>query len=101
MHQKQRIELIIERMAVKRAMRVLEAAGVSGYTVLPAMAGYGNGTRWQRDTDISGSRDMVVIVAIMDEALVEKSMAQIQSLLGEHVGVVSVSQVAVLRPDRF
>jgi hypothetical protein len=37
-----RIELIIERMAHKRACRVLEAAGMTGYTVLPA-----NGRLWK------------------------------------------------------
>jgi len=48
MHIKKRLELIIEKPAMKRACRVLEEAGVKGYTVLPTMAGYGNGMRWQR-----------------------------------------------------
>lgn len=101
MHQRKRIELIVERMAYKRAARIFEAAGMTGYTVLPALAGYGNGNRWTRDTDISSSRDMVVMIAIGDEARVTETMEQISDLLGEHIGVVSVSTVDVLRPDRF
>ncbi|MEO1553718.1 MAG: DUF190 domain-containing protein [Pseudomonadota bacterium] len=96
-----RIELIIERMAHKRACRVLEAAGMTGYTVLPAMAGYGNSKRWSRDTDLSASGDMVVIISIGDETKVRATMEEISNLLGAHIGVVSVSEVEVLRPGRF
>ena len=101
MHTRHRIELIIERMAYKRACRILEASGMTGYTVLPAMAGFGNGNRWQRDTDISASRDMVVIVSIGDEERVRACMAEIARLLGAHIGVVTVTEVEVLRPERF
>jgi PII-like signaling protein len=96
-----RIELIIERMAHKRACRVLEAAGMTGYTVLPAMAGYGNSKRWSRDTDLSASGDMVVIISVGDEAKVRATMEQIGDLLGAHIGIVTMTEVEVLRPGRF
>ncbi|MEL6414057.1 MAG: DUF190 domain-containing protein [Pseudomonadota bacterium] len=96
-----RIELIIERMAHKRACRVLEAGGMTGYTVIPAMAGYGNSKRWSRDTDLSASGDMVVIISIGDEAKVRPVLAEIGDLLGAHIGVVTVTEVEVLRPGRF
>lgn len=101
MNQRKRIELIIERMAYKRAGRIFESVDVSGYTVVPALAGYGNGNKWQRDQDISGSRDMVMMVSICDAETAEKALEQISSLLGEHVGVVTISDVTVLRPERF
>jgi len=101
MHKKLRIELIIERMAHKRACRVLEKSDLTGYTVMPAMAGYGNSKRWSRDTDISASGDMVVIISIGEEERVRAVLDEISSILGAHIGVVSVSEVEVLRPDRF
>ncbi|MEL6104065.1 MAG: DUF190 domain-containing protein [Pseudomonadota bacterium] len=101
MFTRKRIELIIERMAYKRAGRILEEAGMTGYTVLPALAGFGNGNKWSRDTDISTSTDMVVMISIGDEARVTASLEKIAGLLGNHIGVVSVSTVEVLRPDRF
>lgn len=96
-----RIELIIERMAHKRACRVLEAAGMTGYTVFPAMAGYGGGNRWSRDTDLSASGDMVSIVSIGDEAKVRATMDEIANLLGSHIGIVTLTEVEVMRPGRF
>ena len=101
MFQKQRIELIIERMAQKRACRVMEAAGMTGYTVLPALAGFGGGNRWSRDTDLSTAGDMVVIISIGETARVERCLSQLSDLLGDHIGIVSVSDVRVLRDERF
>lgn len=101
MHDKQRIELIIERMAYKRACRVLEDSGMTGYTVIPALAGSGGRTKWRRDSDISASRDMVVVVSIGDPEKVEKAIEQIEKLIGRHIGVVSVSDVKVIRDKRF
>lgn len=100
-HNKQRLELMIEKMAYKRACRILEDAGVSGYTVVPALAGYGNGSRWQRDQDISGSRDMVVIISITDAETLDTIREKMASLLASHIGVVSISAVTVLRPEKF
>jgi PII-like signaling protein len=101
MHAMKRIELIIEKIPYKRACRVLEAVGMTGYTVLPAMAGFGGGNRWSRDTDISASGDMVAIISIGDAEKVDEALRQIADLLGDHIGVVTVSDVEVLRPDRF
>ena len=101
MHEKIRLELIIERMALKRACRILETAGVSGYTVLPAVSGYGRGSRWQRDRDLSASQDMVVIISISDEAPIRNVLLELHELLDQHIGILDISRVEVLRPDRF
>jgi PII-like signaling protein len=101
MHEKKRIELFIEKMAYKRACRILVANGLTGYTVLPALAGFGGETEWQRDTDISTSRDMVVVVSIGEEEKVKGALTEIKNLLGAHIGVVSVGSVSVIRDELF
>lgn len=101
MHVRYRCELIIERMAAPRACRILEEAGLTGYTVLPAISGLGRQVRWNRDTDISSSSDMVVVVSIGAQDQIEAALKEIESLLSSHIGVLSVGEVKVLRPDRF
>ena len=101
MYEKQRIELIIEKMAYKRACRILIEKELTGYTVLPALAGFGGDVQWQRDSDISASQDMVVIISIGDAEKVNAAIVDIEDLLGHHVGVVSVSPVQVIRENRF
>lgn len=101
MHPKKRLELIIERPAFKRASRILEEAGAMGYTSFSANAGYGGGMRWQRGTDISASRDMVMIVSIMDEEIVERAIKKLESLVGMHIGILSLTDVSVIRDANF
>lgn len=101
MHPRLRLELIIERMAAPRASKILESAGLTGYTILPALSGFGGETRWNRDTDMSASSDMVVVVSIGASEQVRTALSQLESLLGNHIGVLSVGEVQVLRPDRF
>jgi PII-like signaling protein len=88
-------------MAAPRACKLLEAAGQTGYTVLPALSGFGGQTRWSRDTDMSASSDMVVLISIGAEAQVRAALNELESLLGSHIGVLSVGEVQVLRPGRF
>ena len=101
MHDKRRLELIIENMALPRACNVLEEAGLTGYTVVPAVAGYGSSARWKGVDDLSDTREMAVVIAIGDDERVTRALREIHSLLEAHVGVLSVSTVQVLRSERF
>ncbi|HSN83291.1 MAG TPA: DUF190 domain-containing protein [Polyangiales bacterium] len=101
MHDKRRLELIVERMALTRAGNILEAAGLTGYTVLPAMAGFGNDSHWQSAGDLSETQEMVVVIAIGDDEKIERALEDLSRLLSRHVGVLSVGDVQVMRPGRF
>lgn len=101
MYEKRRLELIIEKMAARRACNLLEEAGLQGYTVVPTTSGYGGGSHWMGADDLSDARDMVVVIAIGDEERVDRAVAEIGPLLESHVGVVNVSVVQVIRSERF
>jgi PII-like signaling protein len=98
---KLRLELIIESPALRRAEELLKSAGVTGWTVVPAMSGFGGTTRWSRGTDISESTDMVVLICIADEETLTPALSKILTLLDRRIGVVNVSEVRVLRPGLF
>ena len=101
MFAKKRVELIIEKPAFKRACRILEDAGVKGYTAFSAFAGYGANMRWQRGTDLSASRDMIMIVSVMDDDLIAAVVHDFENLIGAHIGLLSVSDVSVIRDEKF
>ena len=101
MHIRRRLELIIERKALPRASKVLEQAGLKGYTAISAIAGFGQGDHWQRDTDLSSSRDMVVVISIGEADVIDAALEQLQHLLDQHIGLLSVSDVQIMRPQRF
>ncbi|MEO1251201.1 MAG: DUF190 domain-containing protein [Pseudomonadota bacterium] len=101
MHTKLRLELIIEHMALNRARTILEDAKLTGYTILPAIAGFGAGRRWRSGDDLSMAREKSVVVAIGDETKIETALRELHKLLESQIGVVSVSEVKVLRDERF
>jgi PII-like signaling protein len=101
MFAKKRLELIIEKPAFRRACRILEDAGVKGYTAFSAFAGYSGGMRWQRGTDLSTSQDMIMLVGVMDKDIVEKVIDDLENLIGSHIGLLNISDVTVLREEKF
>ncbi len=101
MFSKKRLELIIEKPAFKRACRILEEAGVKGYTAFSAFAGYGGGVRWQKGTDLSASQDMIMLIAVMDEEIIAKAIDDLENLIGSHIGLLNMSDVTVLRAEKF
>jgi PII-like signaling protein len=100
-NKKLRLEMIIESPALRRAEGLLSEAGVTGWTVVPAMSGFGGQTRWSRGTDISESTDMVVLICIADEDVLTPALSKILELLDRRIGIVNVSDVRVLRPGLF
>ena len=98
---KTRLELILERPALRRAEAILEEAGVTGWTVLPALSGYGGSTRWSRGTDISGASDMIVLISVGSRTRMEAALAPLHKLVDRHIGMLTLSDVRVLREGRF
>ena len=100
LHARKRLERVLDAPHLERYLRVLEAHGVRGYTVLPALGGMGaRGTgRPSRLTDAS---DRVVVLAVVSEELAKELLADLDVLFDELPGVAFLSDVGVLRPDRF
>ena len=101
MHEKRRLELIVERMALGRACNILEEAQLTGYTVVDAMAGFGGREHWRSEGDLSTATDMVVVISIGDGEKIDNALRNLYRLLDRHVGVLSVGDVQVMRPGRF
>lgn len=100
-HHKLRLEIILESLALRQAEDILARAGATGWTVLPAVSGFGGNTRWSRGTDLSGSSDMVVIVSIGDASVIDAARDRLFELVERYVGILNVSPVTVLRPGLF
>lgn len=101
MHPKKRLELIIEAPALNRLLDLLDKQGVSGYTVLPALAGRGRQGRWSRDGLVGVAGQMIVVVCVTSEHRVPALMEAVSKFLARQIGVVTVSDVEVIRTDHF
>ena len=74
---------------------------LSGYTVMPAVSGRGRNGSWSRKGEISDSQRMFVLIAVLDEAALENVLDEVYALVSAQIGIVTVSNVQVIRAERF
>jgi nitrogen regulatory protein PII len=98
---KKRIEIIVEAPALSLVLRSLDEAGVSGYTVLPALEGRGRSGHWTRDDSFNNASHMVSVVCIIDDSLADKAVTSVFAVVSTQIGILSVSDVSVMRKEHF
>ena len=101
MHPKKRIEILVEAPAFERVAERLSAANTMGYSVLPVITGRGRGGTWSSDGQVADAGKMVAIICIVDEARLDEVVSSIFAVLSRQIGIVSVSDVADIRGERF
>lgn len=101
MHPKKRLEIILEAPAINRLANALELADVTGYTVLPVLAGKGKTGAWTRDGLVGGAGAMVCVICIIDPSRVDLVMERVMSVLSRQIGLVTIGDVDVVRGERF
>ena len=100
-HSKKRIDIMIETPLLRRVTEMLDELEVGGYTVLPALAGRGKDGAWHRDGVIGRAGSLVTVISIIDEDRVQPVLEPLFALVNAQIGIVTVSDVEVIRPDRF
>lgn len=101
MFAKKRVEILIERALLKRLTEELVRTGVSGFSVVPLAAGRGQAGQWDSDGQIGDAAGMFALWCIVDPARLEGLLQAVFAIVSRQVGLVSVSDVEVVRPERF
>lgn len=99
---KVRLDILIEQLAVPRLEELLNAqSGVNGYTVLPVQGGSGLHGIWTREGQVGQSESMVNVWCILDRKHKEAVLDAVFEFVDRRAGIVVVSEVEVVRGDRF
>lgn len=101
MHSKKRIDIVVEQPVLDRVLRILDEQKVSGYTVIPASAGRGHEGTWNSGGLVGSAGTAVVIFCIVDAGAVDGVLAPLFALVSRQIGIVTVSDVQVIRPEHF
>ncbi len=101
MHPKKRIEIIVEAPALHRLTDRLDKAGVTGYTIIPALAGRGRGGSWSGEGLAGDAGRLVMVISIVDAARADAVVEGVYGVLARQVGILTVSDVQVIRADHF
>jgi PII-like signaling protein len=100
-HPKKRIDIMVEAPLMQRVLTLLDQQGVSGYTVLPVLAGRGKDGAWHRDGVVGRAGALVMIFCILDETRVSEVIEPLFKLVSRQIGIVTISDVEVIRPEHF
>ncbi|MEM6615689.1 MAG: DUF190 domain-containing protein [Pseudomonadota bacterium] len=100
-HAKKRLEIVLELPLLNRLVNLLDRLDVSGYTAVPALAGRGHDGVWRREGMVGDAGQMVVVFCILDADRVDGVLDEVFALLKRQIGIVSVSDVQVVRSEHF
>lgn len=100
-HQAKRVAIIIEQVMQSRLTDALEAAGVTGFTILPVLGGSGQSGAWSREGQVSRGTGMVQVVCVIRPERLDGMLDAAFGVVERHIGVVTVSDCEVLRAERF
>ena len=101
LHDAKRVAIIIEAPMQERLTDAMERAGVTGYSVLPVLAGSGQSGKWSADDRIGKAGGLVQVVCIVRPDAVDQLIDKAFPLVERHIGIITVADCQVLRPERF
>jgi nitrogen regulatory protein PII len=99
-HHRKKVEIVVEAVQAPRMVAMIQKAGAKGYTVIPNVSGKGQrGVRG--DGDIVNVFQNVLIVTITTDEVAARIVEEANRLLENYAGIVSLSDVEVIREDHF
>ncbi|MGE3363610.1 MAG: hypothetical protein AB7I34_09195 [Rhizobiaceae bacterium] len=94
-----RLDIFVEGHALEPLERVLGEAGFKGWSVLTAVEGAGAHGAWHQ-TGV-GEAEARLVIAIGTEPASSSVLAWLADYFRNYPGIVSVTDVSVMRGDRF
>ena len=96
---RKRIEILTDQALVRRVTTAIDAAGISGWTVLPVESGKGSGGVWHEERVLGTDKALVITIANPEKAaLLAQSLAPI---LSSHGLLLTMWDVEVIRGEKF
>lgn len=87
-----RIEIVIERAQKHRVTAILESLPVTGYTMVLHAAGSGDRGPRRSDDVTDTDENCVFIIAVEDDALVDRLLQEVKPVLGRFGGICLLSE---------
>lgn len=97
---RKKLEITVEAPLLSRVEELLARAGVRGHTVVPVLAGKGETGVWQEGL-LTRAEQMVLVYAITSEQTAHTVLEGLKDILKTWSGVVCMSDVEVIRGERF
>ncbi len=98
---KKRLEIVIEHPARKGLATILDAQKVTGYSVLPVIAGSVKYGPWDEAGQVTSAEGMVMFICIVDPTHIDRVIEAVYPFIQLRKAIMTVSDVQVVRGERF
>jgi hypothetical protein len=97
---RKRIEILVDTPLVPRIVRQLKAVDISGWSLIHVDSGGGRAGEWQHD-DVTGASAKTILLTIASEDKTNALTTALAPLLDGYGMLLTISDVQVIRGDRF
>jgi hypothetical protein len=97
---RKRVEILIDTPLAPRLVMAAADAGIAGYTLIPVQSGAGRGGAW-RDDHVSGATTKTIFLTIASPEKADKFIESLAPHLTDYGMLLTLSDVEVVRGDRF
>jgi hypothetical protein len=97
---RKRVEILIDTPLAPRLIKAAADAGIAGYTLIPVQSGAGRGGAW-RDDAISGAQAKTIFLTIASEEKAGRFVDMLAPHLESYSMLLTLSDVQVVRGERF
>lgn len=97
---RKKLEIIVEAPVLRRVEGILAEAGVRGWTVLPSLEGHGAGGDWSSG-DFTPGQEKRLVLAVASAETADRALERLAAFFNDYPGIVVVSDVEVVRGERF
>jgi PII-like signaling protein len=96
-----KVEVVVDAADVDFVEQLLAAEGVTGWTAMPGLAGFGHHGRNEGRMLFNERSGPTMVVAVLGPEHLDGVVSGLRSWLESHRGVLFVSEVLVSRPEYF
>lgn len=97
---RKRIEILVDTPLAPRIVAQLKAVDISGWSLIHVDSGGGRSGEWQHD-DVTGASAKTIVLVITSEAKTEKLVEALAPVLDSYRLLLTVSDIQVVRGERF
>lgn len=97
---RKRVEILIDTPLAPRLVTAAADAGIAGYTLIPVQSGAGRGGAW-RDDHVSGATTKTIFLTIASQEKADRFIEALAPHLTDYGMLLTMSDVEVVRGDRF
>ncbi len=96
---RKRIEILADKALQKRVTDAIDAAGITGWTIVPVTEGKGRDGKWREERVMGTDKVFVLTIAAEDKA---QALAEtIAPMLTKFGFILTMWDVEVIRGERF